>query len=242
MVADAGIVDKYITAVPVIPDTNRPVKEHNTGQIWASSPTFGLVRAVKMATNGQLGEICIGDSVLYAINGVGDPEPRVGRVVGLAVGENQGEQVARVRRYMTTAEVVTREPRWRQAVPDGTEADAVWETGWYDAVGLSSVEAVVDVHLRPGDERILVLTGTVTDCGGWRAPYARPLASWEEPWMAIGGVRSEAVMEALNMVGKGYPIVNASAVIWSDGFQTFRRGTVSKYSLRTISGNSVNRL
>jgi hypothetical protein len=234
--------DEYVTAVPFYAASETPVKEQNSGTMWASSPVFGLHRVpVKGDGEGGDWDLCIGDSVGYwkASDDQGQDESLCfGRITGLCVGEEHGGLVAHVRLYMSSTEVFRHAPQFQVNLPDGAPMDGLWETHWIVTVPVDRIRGVVSVVKERSagtmtDGGKLLLVGTVTDMGTWKTPYRRPLMASEEPWMAVDGVRSGAVERLGRVSSEGRPIINASVTIWTDKFLTFRtKITVSAYTNR----------
>lgn len=236
--AGAEVPDQYITAVPVYVADSTPVKEFNSGSVCASSPVFGLHRVRVRGGQGEGGgggagpewDLSIGDSVAYQReNGMGH-----GRVIGLAVGEEAGGVVVRIRRYVTAAEAERTAGRGFVTAAVGRQR-GWWETEWVEMVPLRLVKRLIkamfrkgaDVGARGGSPEYLEVVGTVTENGEWVTPYVRALEASDEPWVAIKGERSAPTARLLEAASRGQPVVNVSICMWADGFQTFKRGQVS---------------
>lgn len=213
--SESGQPDTYITALPFLPAPSTPVKEQNSGSIYRSSPSHGLVR---VEVEG-VGDICVGDSVEY--QGGAHGGMRCGRVIGLMLSEEVGGLAAQLRQLLTSAEVLDICPQWSDNVPDW---EGLWETSWEVTVGIHKIVSLVPVFSE-GEGRS-VLLGTINDYGDCAHPY-KSLASWEEPWRAEGGHRAKAVDSLLAGVRKGLPVITLSLTEWWDGFTTFRHGQVS---------------
>lgn len=252
----AGLPDEYVSAVPFLPRPDTPTKEHNSGDLWSSSPVFGLVR-VRMGPNGDGGTLCLGDSVVYETD---DGVRRYGRAISLMVSEAHEGLAVRLRRYMTTEEVTAvgagvegwEPPPPPEQLGDGNRGVALgyWETMWLHVVPVTAIKGVVAAHAVPAvDHRSaagtqgevagdVCLLGTVTEYGKWAVPYERPLLCSEEPWMALGGRRTSAVSSLVAAAHQKFPFTNLSIVFWTDSFQTYTRGTVSGGSLSSY-GDSL---
>lgn len=207
----SGQPDRYITALPFLPAPATAVKEQNTGAIYSSSPSHGMVRWKGEA----IGDVCVGDSVEYMRGRV----LSYGRVIGLMLSEEVEGLAAKVRRLMTREQIIEEEPAWVD-VPQGR---GLWEMSWEETVGVHMIQRVVAVRSTGGGD--MVLQGTVDEAGECEQPY-RSLASWEEPWRAEGGRRTQPLQELMANVERGLPIVTVSITEWWDKFQTFRRGQV----------------
>lgn len=236
--AQGYVRDPYLTALPFLPGPQTPVRELNSGDVYHSSPVFGFIRVYTQEGEGGTC-VCIGDSVDYELDG----DARQGRVVGLMVSEEAGGVSARTRRYMSSKEVVDLMPDWAggdAGVEDGLE-EGLWETCWDDVIHVSSIISVLKLRLtggqHAGDGGSVLLAGTVDDNGEWATPYSRPLVPWEQPWLAMGGVRSETVRKLCAAADTGCPIANVCISFWSDGFQTYTRGQVrcEPNNLRRVS-------
>lgn len=116
----------------------------------------------------------------------------------------------------------------------GMGGRACWEgareTSWEDTVGVHAILRVVP--LRSRGEGDTALRGTVNDYGECHQPY-RCLASWEEPWRAEGGSRTNHMKELLANMERGLPVVIVSISECWDKFQTYRRGQVRCWHKRT---------
>lgn len=206
--------DRHITALPFLPAPATPVKEQNTGAIYSSSPSHGMVR-VKLE---EVGDLCLGDSIEYSRGEAAGVF--CGRVIGLVLSEELDGLAARVRRLLTREEVLHECRQWSSRIPTGS---GLWETSWEDTVALHMITQIVSV--RTGGEGDMVLKGTINDYGDCAQPY-RCLASWEAPWRAEGGCRTEPMKKMLANMEKELPTVTLSISEWWDSFQTFRHGQV----------------
>lgn len=186
MLLEGDLPEEYVTALPYLPGLQTPVKEQNTGDIYASNPVYGIIRARVEVERGEF-YVCIGDSVRY--QGGDSAESLVGRVVGLMLSEEVGGMSARVRRYMQADEILSMEPDFRTGVPSGVGGVGHWETTWLQVVPIENIVRIVKAGWSWSAWQGVHLRGTVSDQGEWESPYTNTLVEWEEPWMAVNGVR-----------------------------------------------------